>query len=116
MTFTPIVGVLTAYGYPADSTPDTNSANAIGAWDNHLIDGVSLAVSRDVEHAFRNEGIKPLDKVEIQFHDKTTRQVVWADRTAVSYNGKPLVGRFDLYCKFKPDKLTGATITGFCRV
>lgn len=106
-------GVLTSYGYPADSTPDTNSANAIGMCDNHLTDHVSLAVSRDIEADFRTAGIHPLGQVELTLENGTVLNVVWADRTAVAYHGKNLTGRFDLYCAVKPHPLTGTAVTAF---
>lgn len=113
--FIDIEGRITSYGYPADTTPDTNSRNAIGAWANHLVDGVSLAVSRDVEHEFRQAGIVPKDAIEIELAGGTVLSLHWDDRTAAQYNGHALTGRFDLYCKSAPSVLNDRRVIGFRR-
>ena len=92
----PYIGFITTYGYPKDTTPDRNSANGIGAWDNKLSE-TSMAVSRDIEAIFRAAGIKPMSKVALVLADGTTVTKTWDDRTAKTYKGKPLVGRFDFY-------------------
>ena len=111
--FISITGRITCYGYPADSTPDSNSRNAIGAWDNKLIDGASLAISPDIEDAFRQAGIHPKDRVKIKLSSGEILYLVWADRTAKTYNGYPLRGRFDLYCAKTPSKLVDSYVVGF---
>lgn len=114
--FIPIHGRITSYGYAGDSTPDTNSTNGIGAFDNHLQDGFSLAISRDVEHEFRGAGIRPQEELEIELHGGTVLKVRWDDRTAKSFNQKPLEGRFDLYSKHGPSVLVDRGVTGFRKI
>lgn len=111
--FIPFQGRITAYGYPGDSTPDSNSAAGIGAWDNQLVDGYSLAISRDIEAAFTKAGISP--KAEVTVYLKSGKELTlrWDDRTARKYNGETLTGRFDLYCKKKPTALVDSVIIGF---
>lgn len=102
---------ITSYGYQTDTTPDSNSLAGIGAWvspeeqrlikagkrtPNKLQAG-DIAVSPDVERQFRHAGINPGDTVEIALDDGTITSGRWMDRTAQSYNGKPLTGRFDVY-------------------
>ena len=116
VAFTPFSGIVTSYGYPGDSTPDTNSENAIGAWDNHLTPYVSLAVSRDVESAFRDAGIYPLDAVEIQCSNGDILSLVWADRTAREYDGQPMTGRFDIFSPRGKCAHDGQSVTGFRKV
>ena len=111
--FVPFAGRITAYGYPGDTTPDSNSAAAIGAWDNKLVDCYSLAVSRDVEAAFHLAGIRPLDAVKIYLKTGDILTLAWDDRTGESYGGHPLTGRFDLYCARKPSVLVDSVVTGF---
>jgi len=111
--FVPFAGRITAYGYPGDSTPDSNSAEAIGAWNNTLVDCYSLAVSRDVEAAFHEAGIHPLDAVQVCLKTGDILTLCWADRTAASYGGQPLTGRFDLYCAKKPSVLVDSAVVGF---
>ena len=111
--FVPFAGRITAYGYPEDSTPDSASAAGIGAWDNQLVDCYSLAVSRDVEAAFHAAGIRPLDAVEIYLKTGDVLTLCWADRTAESYDGKPLTGRYDIYCSKRPSVLVDSVVTGF---
>lgn len=91
------IGFITTYGYKGDTTPDRNSANGIGAWDNKL-SNTSMAVSRDIEATLRAANIKPRSKVSLLLEDGTTLIKTWDDRTAKSYKGRPLVARFDFYC------------------
>lgn len=111
--FVAFSGRITAYGYPGDSTPDSNSNAAIGAWDNRLVDGYSVAVSRDVERAFRAAGIDPEDELTVYLKSGKELSLRWDDRTAASYNGKPLTGRFDIYCAKSPTELVDAQVIGF---
>ena len=112
-SFIPISGRITSYGYPGDSTPDSNSEAMEGAWDNTLVDGLSLAVSRDIEAAFRAAGIAPRAFVTLQFSDGTAVKLRWDDRTAASYNGRPLTGRFDIYGEYSPSRMVDKIVTGF---
>ena len=114
--FIPFSGRITAYGYPADSTPDSNSAAGIGAWDNHLVDGYSLAVSRDVEASFRAAGIAPMQTVELYLKTGDEITLCWDDRTAANYDGRPLTGRFDIYCAKHPSALVDTGVVGFRKV
>ena len=63
----------------------TNSKAGIEAWDNRLEDQYSLAVSRDVEAAFRAAGIAPLDAVEVYLKNGETVTLAWEDRTSAEY-------------------------------
>lgn len=111
--FIPLHGRITSYGYPGDTTPDTNSTNAIGAWDNHLEDGISLAVSRDIEQLFRLHGVLPKHNVELSIAGGETLILRWDDRTAEEFHGKLLVGRLDIYGKHKPSKFVDDLVIGF---
>ena len=79
----------THYGYPGDSTPDSNSANGIGAWNNKLTDGISIALTPDLEQRF---GAKPGE--DFVFTDRNGKQwpFKFGDRT-----DKNLRGRIDVY-------------------
>ncbi len=92
----PIIGRVTIYGYKDDTTPDSNSLAGIGAWDN-LLSPSSLAISRDIEARFRAAGIKPGDWVRLLLDNGSAVTKTWDDRTAKSYRGKLLTGRFDFY-------------------
>jgi hypothetical protein len=85
-------GKVTSYGYKSDPTSDTNSANGIGSYDNRLTKD-SIAISPDIE----SEGVKMGDKVELTLADGSTVTKQVDDRTAKTYKGKPLKGRFDFY-------------------
>jgi hypothetical protein len=109
------IGVVTTYGYAGDTTPDRNSANGIGAWDNHLRE-TSIAVSRDIEAQFRAAGILPMSKVKLLLDNGKTVEKTWDDRTAKTYKGKPLIGRFDFYCPSGRNPHEGQGIVNFSRV
>lgn len=115
---------ITSYGYSGDTTPDSNSTAGIGAWvssdeqerikngeitPNRLREG-DLAVSRDVERRFRAMGIQPGDRVTVKLDDGTAQTGRWMDRTAESYNGKQLTGRFDVYSPEGPSPLNGRKV------
>lgn len=121
--------VVTSYGYSTDTTPDSNSSAGIGAWvgsdeqerikrgeqtENRLREG-DLAVSRDVERQFKAAGIRPRDTVTIELDDGTQQTGRWMDRTAESYNGKTLTGRFDIYSPKGPSPLNGKKVTGWMK-
>ena len=108
----PPIGFITTYGYPKDTTPDKNSANGIGSWDNKLTE-TSMAVSRDIEAKFREAGITPMSKVALLLADGTQVTKTWDDRTAKSYKGRPLLGRFDFYCPSGKNKFEGLQILAF---
>jgi hypothetical protein len=118
----PTAGRTTAYGYRGDSTPDPNSSAGIGAFvpdveqarikrgessDYRLRPG-DLAVSRDVEAQFRQQGIAPGQDVTLHYADGSTHTGRWMDRTDGS-----LDGRFDLYSPNGPPANDGSKITGF---
>jgi len=116
--FTPFPGVVTSYGYPGDSTPDTNSEHAIGAWNNTLIPYKSLAISPDVETAFRDAGIDPLDPVEVQCANGDILSLSWGDKTASDAKARqlglaPLRGRFDIFSPRGKAAHDGQRVIGF---
>jgi len=97
MSTTPF-GRITVYGYAGDSTPDWNSSHAIGAFGNNTLKaGTSFAVSPDIEAQFRANGILPKSAVQLVLSDGTNVTGTWDDRTATSYKGQALTGRFDFY-------------------
>lgn len=108
------VGKVTSYGYKGDSTPDSNSAAGIGSQDNKL-DSSSLAVSPDVEAKMKAQGINMGDPVQLQLADGSTVTKTLADRTAKSYKGKPLTGRFDFYSPGGVHPQDGVAVTGFTK-
>jgi len=81
----------THYGYekPGESGFDPNSAKGIGAWDNQLSSGTSIALSPDME---QNLGAKPNDVFMFTGKDGTQRKVTFHDRT-----DKSLRGRIDIF-------------------
>lgn len=54
---------LSNYGYPSDTTPDSNSANGIGHSNNKLIAGESAAISKSLADRLK---LKHGDKVKIE--------------------------------------------------
>lgn len=116
--FIPITGRITSYGYPHDTTPDNASLGKgkykvpTGAWLNPLR-STSMAISRDVEAAFAKAGIEPKGRVDILLKCGAILKLTWDDRTARSYKGKALTGRFDLYSPVKEHMLDGMPVTGF---
>jgi hypothetical protein len=76
----------THYGYekPGESGYDPKSAKGIGAWDNSLSSGLSVALSPDMEARF---GAKPNDVFQFTGKDGTQRKVSFHDRTASSIRG-----------------------------
>lgn len=130
------VGKVTSYGYANDSTPDSNSAAGIGAWapeaeqakikrgepsEYRLREG-DIAVSPDVERAFRIAGVKPGGEVMVTLANGETRRVRWMDRTAQDEDvaagrikgvSKPLRGRFDFYSPGSKHRLDGVQVVGW---
>lgn len=116
------LGKITSYNYKNEELPDTNSLAMKGAWDNKLTNQ-GLAVSPDIEKAFREQGIKPKDKVELVLADGTKLVRNWEDRTmqdkqAIKTFGKPLRGRFDLHVPdYKgPHEKDASPVVAFRRV
>jgi hypothetical protein len=77
----------THYGYEKPGEPgyDPNSAKGIGAWNNPLSSGVSVALSPDMEARF---GAKPNDVFMFTGKDGTQRKVTFHDRTDKSMRGR----------------------------
>ena len=112
-------GKITSYNYKNEELPDTLSQSMKGAWDNTL-SNQGLAVSPDIEKQFREQGIKPKDKVKIVLADGTELERIWEDRTmqdkqAIRKFGKPLRGRFDLHMpqSIGPHEKDGISVVGF---
>jgi hypothetical protein len=84
-------GKITKYGYekPGDKDYDTNSARGIGAADNQLTPGESVALSPDLE---RSTGAKIGDKVVVTLANGEKMVKRFDDRTS-----KRLKGRVDIY-------------------
>lgn len=112
----PVRGRITRYGYEHDETPDSLTAAGWGAFGNRLRTS-SLAISRDIEEKFRIVGIRPMDRVELRVdlgHNYLWLEKTWDDRTARSYQGKMLTGRFDIYCPENQDRtLDGRAVVAF---
>jgi hypothetical protein len=88
-TIATATGRKTRYGYSGDSTPDKNSSEGRGAWNNQLVaptDGVrTLSLSPDMEAA-----LKP--KMGAMLTGSDGNQYKFSDRTAPN-----LTGRADIY-------------------
>jgi len=118
---------ITSYGYKTDSTPDSNSAAGIGAWvsadeaaqikagkdtPNKLRAG-DFAVSPDKKAQLRESGFKPGDLITLKLANGETHTGRWMDRTAASYQGRNLTGRFDVYSPDGPSPLNHTRVTGW---
>lgn len=118
---------ITSYGYATDSTPDSNSAAGIGAWvsaeeaarikageitPNRLRAG-DFAVSPDKEAELRESGFKPGDLITLKLANGETHTGRWMDRTAATFNGRALTGRFDVYSPDGPSPLNDTRVTGW---
>jgi len=79
----------THYGYGDDTTPDRNSRNGIGAFDNPLSSG-AVAVSRSLE---KKMDLLPGDVIEMSGQNGEKRYGYFADRTS----DKLTNDRIDLY-------------------
>jgi hypothetical protein len=112
---------ITSYGYPGDTTPDSNSKVGIGAWvsdaeaerikagentPNRLREG-DIAVSPDVERQLVAAGIQPKQEITVRFADGSTHTGRWMDRTSPS-----LRGRVDLYSPGGPSSLNDTPVVG----
>lgn len=124
-TGTQPVGKVTSYGYQSDPYKDSASlgegkfTRPTGAWNNAL-SAESLAISPDIEQAFKAQGIKEGDMVKLRLADGSEVVRRWDDRTmqdeqAVKKFGKPLRGRFDFYSAEGPDSRDGVPVVGFER-
>jgi hypothetical protein len=84
-------GKITKYGYekPGDADYDSNSARGIGAADNQLTPGESIALSPDLE---KSTGAKIGDKVVVTLSNGDKMVKRFDDRTS-----KRLKGRVDIY-------------------
>ena len=109
--FTKTHGTITSYGYPNDECYDWNSAHGIGAWSNKLQGYKSMAVSPDIQQAFRSAGIDPLGGVEIQCANGDVLSLAWDDKTS-----SRLTGRFDIYSPRARAAHEGQTVTRFRRI
>ena len=109
-TFFATSGRITSYGYKGDSTPDTNSEHAIGAWDNHLQSGLSLAVSPDIEQQFKHLGVAKQTLVDIILKNGIVLTLRWDDRTS-----SKLSGRFDLFSPGGLSRYDGLSVIGIRR-
>jgi hypothetical protein len=110
----PVSGKITKYGYekPGEKDYDSNSARGIGAADNQLTPGESVALSPDLE---KSTGAKIGDKVVVtlsngekmvkRFDDRTMQ-----DEQAIKKFGKPLRGRVDIYSPDGNQPLDGVKV------
>ena len=112
------LGKITSYNWKGDPYTDSYSRQWIGSWGK--ISEIGMAVSPDVEKQFREQGIKPKDKVKIVLSDGTELERVWDNRTmqdkqAIRKFGKPLTGRFDLHHPYgsSPHEKDGVSVVGF---
>ena len=112
------LGKITSYNWKGDPYTDSNSRKWIGSWGK--ISEIGMAVSPDVEKQFREQGIKPKDKVKIVLSDGTELERIWDNRTmqdkqAIRKFGKPLTGRFDLHHPYgsSPHEKDGVSVVGF---
>jgi hypothetical protein len=92
------LGKITSFNYEGDPYTDSLSKKGIGAFGKITNEGI--AVSPDVEQAFREAGIKPRDRVIFDMKDGSEESGIWQDRTmqdkqAIKAYGNPLRGRID---------------------
>jgi hypothetical protein len=97
-------GKITKYGYekPGDKDYDTNSARGIGAADNQLVPGESVALSPDLE---KSTGAKIGDKVVVTLSNGEKMVKRFDDRTS-----KRLKGRVDIYSPDGNQPLDGVKV------
>jgi hypothetical protein len=111
-------GKITKYGYekPGDKDYDSKSARGIGAEDNQLTPGESVALSPDLE---KSTGAKIGDKVAITIIDKdgNPQRLVknfddrtMQDKQAIKKFGQPLRGRVDIYSPDGNQPLDGVRV------
>ena len=111
-------GKITSYNWKGDPYTDSQSRAMVGSFGKLTEEG--MAVSPDIEKQFRDQGIKPKDRIQITLADGTTMERTWEDRTmgdkqAIKKFGKPLTGRFDLNFPqgTKPHEKSGLAVVGF---
>lgn len=97
-------GKITKYGYekPGDKDYDSNSARGIGAADNQLTPGESVALSPDIE---KSTGAKIGDKVVVTLSNGEKMVKRFDDRTS-----KRLKGRVDIYSPDGNQPLDGVQV------
>jgi hypothetical protein len=97
-------GKITKYGYekPGDKDYDSNSARGIGAADNQLTPGESIALSPDLE---KSTGAKIGDKVVVTLANGEKMVKRFDDRTS-----KRLKGRVDIYSPDGNQPLDGVRV------
>jgi hypothetical protein len=97
-------GKITKYGYekPGDADYDSNSARGIGAADNQLTPGESVALSPDLE---KSTGAKIGDKVVVTLANGEKMVKRFDDRTS-----KRLKGRVDIYSPDGNQPLDGVRV------
>jgi hypothetical protein len=93
---------ITRYGYAGDPTPDTNSANGIGAWDNKLVAGQSLALSPDLVAEYN---LQRFQAITVTLANGQTITGVYADKTSDA-----LTGRVDVYDPTNSITFDGAAV------
>lgn len=86
---------ITDYGQSNDSTPDTLTSSGKSAIGQLRPD--SMALSPDLEAQMKAQGVKIGTPVKLTLDDGSEVTRFWDDRTAKSYNGRPLTGRVDLF-------------------
>jgi hypothetical protein len=97
-------GKITKYGYekPGQADYDSNSARGIGAADNQLVPGESIALSPDIE---KSTGAKIGDKVVVTLANGEKMVKRFDDRTS-----KRLKGRVDIYSPDGNQPLDGVQV------
>lgn len=97
-------GKITKYGYEQPGQPDydSNSARGIGAADNQLVPGESVALSPDLE---KSTGAKIGDKVVVTLANGEKMVKRFDDRTS-----KRLKGRVDIYSPDGNQPLDGVQV------
>jgi hypothetical protein len=97
-------GKITKYGYekPGEKDYDSNSARGIGAEDNQLTPGESIALSPDLE---KSTGAKIGDKVVVTLSNGEKMVKRFDDRTS-----KRLKGRVDIYSPDGNQPLDGVRV------
>ena len=100
----PVSGKITKYGYekPGQADYDSNSARGIGAADNQLTPGESVALSPDLE---KSTGAKIGDKVVVTLSNGEKMVKRFDDRTS-----KRLKGRVDIYSPDGNQPLDGVQV------